>query len=255
LDRSLTYRRHLESLCKKLTSRVTLLRQLAGSGWGAGATTLLIVTLALLHSTSEYCTPVWCRSTHIRLIDPVIKDVLRIVTGCLRTTLADNLPILAGIQPAELCHRGATLSPTRRAMEPGHLLHSALTRPSSANARQIETPICTRRKQHLISSSDNNVRVAHWADNQWKVSGWATLRYSLLLSLTPASAFLEWLSQEQRGSDLTASAPVSVSAPACTNGVGLWPPLMPVSMPEKNKQPTMLSSNDQSIDHLMDCTP
>ena len=34
LDRSLTYRRHLESLCKKLTSRVALWRWLAGSGWG-----------------------------------------------------------------------------------------------------------------------------------------------------------------------------------------------------------------------------
>ena len=33
LDRSLTYRRHLESLRKKLTSRVALLRRLAGSGW------------------------------------------------------------------------------------------------------------------------------------------------------------------------------------------------------------------------------
>jgi len=32
LDRSLMYHRHLESLCKKLTSRVALLRQLAGSG-------------------------------------------------------------------------------------------------------------------------------------------------------------------------------------------------------------------------------
>jgi len=39
LDRSLMYRRHLESLRKKLTSRVALLRRLCGSGWGAGATT------------------------------------------------------------------------------------------------------------------------------------------------------------------------------------------------------------------------
>jgi len=54
LDRSLTYRRHLESLRKKLTSRVELLRRLAGSGWGAGATTLRIATLALVHSTAEY---------------------------------------------------------------------------------------------------------------------------------------------------------------------------------------------------------
>jgi len=70
LDRSLTYRRHLESLRKKLTSRVALLRRLAGYGWGAGATTLRIATLALDHSTTEYCTPVRCRNAQTRLIDP-----------------------------------------------------------------------------------------------------------------------------------------------------------------------------------------
>ena len=37
LDRSLTYCRHLESLPKKLTTRVALLMRLAGSVWGAGA--------------------------------------------------------------------------------------------------------------------------------------------------------------------------------------------------------------------------
>ena len=40
LDRALTYRHHLEALCKKLSTRVLLLRRLAGSGWGAGAETL-----------------------------------------------------------------------------------------------------------------------------------------------------------------------------------------------------------------------
>jgi len=58
LDMSLAYRRHLESLRKKLTSRVALLRRLAGSGWGARATTLRIATLALVHPTAEYCAPV-----------------------------------------------------------------------------------------------------------------------------------------------------------------------------------------------------
>ena len=59
-------------------------------------------------------------------------------------------------------------------------------------------------------------------------------------------------SQGQPGFDLTASAPVSdVSAPARTNGV--WPPLRPVSVAQKNKPSTMLSSNVQSIDLPIDC--
>jgi len=98
LHSSPTYNRHLASLRKKLTFRVTLLSRLAGSGWSAGATMLRTATLALVHSITEYCAPVWCRSAHTRLIDPAINDALRILTGCLRPAPADNLPILAGIQ-------------------------------------------------------------------------------------------------------------------------------------------------------------
>ena len=53
LDRSLTYRRHLESLRKKLSSCVAILRQLAGAGWSARARILRISTLALVHSTAR----------------------------------------------------------------------------------------------------------------------------------------------------------------------------------------------------------
>ena len=45
LDRSLMYRRRLESLRKQLTSRVALLRLFAGTGWGAGAANLRTATL------------------------------------------------------------------------------------------------------------------------------------------------------------------------------------------------------------------
>ena len=54
LDRSLTFRHHLVALRKKLSSRVTLLRRLVGSGWGAGAKALRIATLFL--STQQLST-------------------------------------------------------------------------------------------------------------------------------------------------------------------------------------------------------
>jgi len=56
-----------------------------------------------------------------------INDVLQIVTGCLRPRPADNLPILANIQPADLRRKGVILPLARRAIEPGHLFQSALT--------------------------------------------------------------------------------------------------------------------------------
>ena len=54
LDRSLTFRYHLEALRKKLSTRVALLRRLAGSGWGAGSKTLCISVHFLVYSTAEY---------------------------------------------------------------------------------------------------------------------------------------------------------------------------------------------------------
>ena len=108
LDWSLTFRHHLEALRKKLSTRVALLRLLAGSGCGAGAKTLRISALSLVYSTAEYCAPVWCRSTPTRLIDSILDDALRIVTGCLSPTPTEDLPVLAGIQPAELRRLGAT---------------------------------------------------------------------------------------------------------------------------------------------------
>ena len=55
LDRSLTYRPHLEALRKKVCARVSLLRRLVGTGWGASAKTLRTAALSLVYSTAEYC--------------------------------------------------------------------------------------------------------------------------------------------------------------------------------------------------------
>ena len=78
----------------------------------------------------------WCRSAHTRLIDSVLNDALCIVTGCLRPTLTDHLPVLSGIQPAELRRMGATLSLAYRgSLDPDHILHGLLS--GSSDTRQV----------------------------------------------------------------------------------------------------------------------
>jgi len=123
------------------------------------ATTLRTATLALVHSTADYCAPVWCRSTHTRLIEPAINDALRIVMGHLRPTPVENLPILAGIQPAKLRRKAATLSLTPCH---GHLLQSAFTCPPSRFARYLKSghPFVPGR----VSSNINNF---YYSDNRY----------------------------------------------------------------------------------------
>ena len=163
LDRSLTFRHHLVALRKKLSSRVTLLRRLVGLGWDAGAKTLRKATLSLVYSKAEYCAPVWCCSTHTRLIDSVLNDALRIVTGCLRPTPTDHLPVLSGIQPPELCRLGATLSLAYcEYLDPDHILYGLLS--GSSDNRQVRLrsrrpfvplgfeTVCWRKKIKLMSN-------------------------------------------------------------------------------------------------------
>ena len=219
-------RRHLGSLRKKLTSRVALLRRLAGSGWGAGAM-LWTATLAL--STAEYCAPVWCRSAHTCLLTPPSTTPCELwLDACVlhqwttfQSSQASNLWVSSQRSHTSL---------RRRAMKPGHLLHSALTRPSGAAARCLKSrhPFVTAAQQLISTSDNNNIRAAQWTDHQWNAE-WVD-NPTRLRTLIPDSGMHpppEWPSQEEPGSGLTASSPVSdVSAPACTNGVwpfcGLW---------------------------------
>ena len=96
--------------------QVALLKRLAR--WGAGAKTLYISTISFVYSA-----PVWCRSTHTPIINSILNNALRIVTGCLCPRPTEDLPIFGGVQPAELRRLGAAFSLANRAI---HVLHGQL---------------------------------------------------------------------------------------------------------------------------------
>jgi len=89
------------------------------------------------------------------------------LTGCLRPTPADNLSILAGIQPAGFRLKRATLSPARHAIGPGNQLHPALISSQGGNAWHLKSKHPIVPAAQLISSSDENNRSgALWADHR-----------------------------------------------------------------------------------------
>ena len=91
-------------------------------------TTHTVAASSLVYSAAEYCAPVWCHSTHTCLIDSVLNDALLIVTGCLRLTPTDHLPVLSGIQSTALRRLEATLSLAyRESLDPDHILYGLLS--------------------------------------------------------------------------------------------------------------------------------
>jgi len=101
----------------------------------------------LVHSTAEYCTTVWCHSAHTRFIDPDINEALRIVSRCLHPTRADNLPIPAGIQPAELRGNGA------------HCLYQAV--PWGLDTCSIQRSPVNRVRMHGALNRDTHLHPKH----------------------------------------------------------------------------------------------
>ena len=141
-----------------------------GSGWGAaGAKTLRIATLTLVYS--EYCALVWCCSAHTRLIDSVLNDALRIVTGCLRPTPTDHLPVLSGIQPDELRRMGATLSLAYRgSLDPDHILYGLLSGSSDTGQVRLKSrrSFMPAARNLLDNLPSIGIRASEWTNHKWK---------------------------------------------------------------------------------------
>ncbi|XP_072039193.1 uncharacterized protein [Amphiura filiformis] len=143
LDRALTYRQHLVNLRDKVTARCALIRHLAGTSWGASAKTLRTSTLALVYAPAEYCAPVWSRSHHTHQVDTGLNEAMRTVSGCLRPTPTEQLPVLAGIPPPDIRRKAASVAIALRSEEPGHLLHDTLSRArnSEGESRRLDSSV------------------------------------------------------------------------------------------------------------------
>ena len=172
VDRSLTYRQHLECLKAKTTSRVALIRRLAGTTWGAATKTLRISTQALVYSAAEYCAPVWCRSSHTKQLDTVLNSAMRTVAGCLRPTPVNQLPILAGIAPPTIRREAAVLALTRKAAkDEDHILHLVISeRPSPARLKS-RRPFAEH-AHRLLRSTPEDVSSRSWLSTRWNEEWW-----------------------------------------------------------------------------------
>ena len=138
--------------------------------WGAGTKTLRIATLSLVYSAAEYCAPVWCRSAYSCLIDSVLNDALRIVTGCLRPSPTNHLSILSGIQPAELLRTGETLSLAYRgSLDPDHIFYGILSGPSDTCQVRLRfrRPFVPGARNRLDNLARLGIRASEWTNHKW----------------------------------------------------------------------------------------
>ena len=86
------------------------------------------------------------------------------VTGCLKPTPNEYLPVLSGIPPAELRHKATTLSLARQSIEPGHTLYNYFMRPMTKSGLKSRKPFVIE-AQGLLAKNTN---APTWIHNTWK---------------------------------------------------------------------------------------
>lgn len=148
LDRSLTYRKHLEKTRAKLKSRNNIIQKLCGSSWGTDANTLRISSLALVYSVAEYCSPVWRHSHHVRMVDTQLNSTMRLITGAIKSTPLPWLHILSNIAPPCLRREAALVREYNKIKENTTLeIHTDLANRGDENRLLSRNPLWTQVQQ------------------------------------------------------------------------------------------------------------
>ena len=164
LDRSLTFKDHLENSKQKLKKRTSIIRKLTGTTWGASQNVLRTSAVALCYSVAEYGSPAWARSSHTSKVDTLLNENMRLISGTLKSTPLEWLPTMCNIAP-----------PAVRREEANQKLHNKIVSapPDLPIARIIDqAPTSSRlrsRKPFYKSSIPNYNANTHWRET-WEAN-------------------------------------------------------------------------------------
>lgn len=121
LDRTLTFRAHLEKTACKIKTRNNIIQKLTGNGWGTNALTLRTSALALVYPVAEYCSPTWLNSAHTRAVDTQLNNTMRLISGTIKSTPTQWLPVLSNIHPPHLRRQLALKKEWQKCLDNRHL--------------------------------------------------------------------------------------------------------------------------------------
>jgi hypothetical protein len=172
LDRSLTYAQHISKLCKKLQTRNNILHKLAGTSWGASADVLRTTGLSLVYPTAEYCAPVWINSAHVPHVDTQLNQTMRCISGAIKNTPLQWLPVLSHITPPHLRRQQTLLrEATKIHTNPNLPVHYEFTNPPPHRLKSRHPPYQSARQLLNTELNINSKWEQEWNTNTPETMG------------------------------------------------------------------------------------
>ena len=109
---------------------------------------------------------------YVGIVPLVYVGSVPLVTGCLHPTPTDHLPLLSGIQPAELRLLGLTLSLVYHgSLDPNHILYGLLSGSSDTcqvrlRSRGLFVPAARNLLDNLATLG---IHTSEWTNHKWKM--------------------------------------------------------------------------------------
>ena len=117
-------------------------------------------------------------SPHTSKVDKALNEAMRTISGCLRSTPTDVLPILSGIEPPDLRRKRMLLKISRKARDTHEsMLHPLLNANLDRRKRLKSRNPMSRRMSGILEGSDDK-DPAQWLNEKWQ-DMWQSTNFKL----------------------------------------------------------------------------
>jgi len=131
LDTRLTWKPHIEKVEERSLKKLSLMKKLAGTTWGANSNILRQVYIGAVRPVTEYASTTWATAskTSKGKLDKVQNMGLRIILGAMKTTPIREMEKTADLEPLETRRNYKILVQAEKAKRmPTHPLHQKLNK-------------------------------------------------------------------------------------------------------------------------------
>ena len=174
LDTRLTWKPHIEATEGKAMRKLSLMKKLAGTKWGANSSILKQVYTGTVRPVVEYASTTWntASRTNKTTLDRVQNMGLRIITGAMKTTPIREMEKTADVQPLETRreHKAALQGEKMKRLT-SHPLHQKL---QQATKNRLKRKSLNHEMKHLQTRHTDILEEDPRQCEELKHTVWAT---------------------------------------------------------------------------------
>ena len=156
LDKQLTWKPHIQEMEKRATRRLSLVKKLAGTKWGASSSILRQVYTGNVRPVMEYGSAAWATATksNTSKLAKVPNAGMRLITGGLKTTPINTLESTTGLHSLDTRRDEKVLTQYEKVQRlPTHPAHQQLQEPTKNRLKRRSFNHLAKQQVRILSDA------------------------------------------------------------------------------------------------------